>query len=173
MNITLETKRLLIRPVVPTDAEAIFRWASDPLVTRYMVYTTHPNVEHTRAWLESRNIEDKDSYDLGITLKETGELIGMGGIEYHTDTDEWILGYNLRRDHWGEGIATEAMKAIIDHVRSRRKVRRIRGCFVVENTRSQNVMEKLGMHYLEDSICTKFDGTKLPAKTYVVDYEDF
>lgn len=172
MNITIETKRLLIRPVVPADAEAIFRWASDPLVTKYMVYTTHPDVEYTRAWLESRDIEDENSYDLGFTLKETGELIGMGGLEYDADTDEWVVGYNLRRDVWGKGIATEAVKAIIDYVRSHRKVRRIRGRFVVENTRSQHVIEKLGMHYLEDSICAKFDGTKLPAKTYVMDYED-
>lgn len=33
-------------------------------------------------------------------------------------------------------------------------------------------MEKLGMHYLEDSKCIKFDGTELPAKTYVIDYEE-
>ena len=45
MNITIETKRLLIRPIVPADAEAVFRWASDPLVTRYIVYTTHTEFE--------------------------------------------------------------------------------------------------------------------------------
>ena len=45
MNITLETKRLLIRPIVPADEEAVFGWASDPLVTRYMVYTTHTEFE--------------------------------------------------------------------------------------------------------------------------------
>ena len=75
MNITIETKRLLIRPIVPADAEAVFRWASDPLVTWYMVYTTHTDVENTRAWLESLDIEDEDSYDLDIAIKETGEFV--------------------------------------------------------------------------------------------------
>ena len=48
MVVTIETDRLVIRPVVPDDAEAIFKWASDPEVTKYMIYTTHPNAEYTR-----------------------------------------------------------------------------------------------------------------------------
>ena len=52
MIVTIETERLIIRPVVPDDAETIFRWASDPEVTKYMIYSPHPNVQSTRAWLE-------------------------------------------------------------------------------------------------------------------------
>ena len=54
MNVTIETDRLIIRPVVIEDAEAIFKWAADPEVTKYMIYSTHMNVDSTREWLSSR-----------------------------------------------------------------------------------------------------------------------
>jgi len=55
---TIETKRLLLRPPVPDDAERIFRaYARDPEVTRYLVFVTHTSVETTRASLRSAGID--------------------------------------------------------------------------------------------------------------------
>lgn len=168
MIVTIETERLLIRPVVPADAEAIYRWTSDPEVTRYMLYTTHPNVESTRAWLAGRNLSDENSYDLGIALKDTGELVGMGGLVYEPEEDIWLIGYNLRRDMWGQGIVVEAMEGIIAEIQKRRTIRAIRGEFAVENAKSGRVMEKLGMQYLRDSAYSKFDGSiTFPSKIYI------
>ena len=159
MIVTIETERLIIRPVVPDDAEAIFRWASDPEVTKYLIYSPHPNVQSTRAWLESLDHANEDSYDLGFESKETGELIGMGGIVYHKEEDVWMIGYNLRRDWWGNGIVPEAMRGIIDYVRERRPIRVLQGQFAVENNKSRRVMEKLGMQYYKDGEYTKMDGS--------------
>ena len=168
MVVTIETDRLVIRPVVPDDAEAIFKWASDPEVTKYMIYTTHPNAEYTREWLESRDITDEDSYDLGFVYKATGELIGMGGLVYKKEEDIWVIGYNLRKDYWGKGIVPEAMRGIIEHVAMKRPIRVIRGEFAVENDKSRKVMEKLGMHYLKDSEYSKLDGSAhFQSKIYV------
>ncbi len=48
----IETERLILRPPVAADAEAIHRhWATDPLVTRYLVWRPHRTVEDTRAFL--------------------------------------------------------------------------------------------------------------------------
>ena len=38
MKVNFETERLVIRPLVPDDAEAVFRWGGDPAVNRYMIY---------------------------------------------------------------------------------------------------------------------------------------
>ena len=171
MNVTIETERLLIRPVTIEDADAIYKWASDPDVTKYMIYPTHPNVESTRQWLESLDINDEDSYDLGFVYKETGELVGMGGIVYRKEDDRWVIGYNLRKDHWGRGIVPEALYAIIDYVRKHREVKSIVGQFADENTKSKRVMEKLGMHFLKDSEYTKLDGSAtFKAKVYIKEY---
>lgn len=159
MIVTMETERLIIRPVVPDDAESIFMWASDPEVTKYMMYSTHPNVESTREWLKNRDIADADSYDLGFVYKETGELIGMGGLVYKKEEDIWTIGYNLRKDYWGKGIVPEAMRGIIEHIQKNRPIRAIQGEFAVENNKSRRVMEKLGMHFWKDSEYSKFDGS--------------
>lgn len=159
MKVTIETERLIIRPVVAEDAEAVFRWASDPEVTKYMIYSTHASVEFTRSWLQTRDLEDPDSYDLGFVYKENGELIGMGGLIYKPEEDLWSIGYNLRRDYWGRGIVPEAMQAIIKEAEKHRTIRAIRGEFAVENAKSGRVMEKLGMQFLMDGEYSKFDGS--------------
>ena len=168
MRVTIETERLILRPVYPEDAEAIFKWAGDPVVNKYMVYPLHPNADATREWLKTRNIDDPDECDLGFTLKETGELIGMGGLCYREETDAWAVGYNLRADKWGNGYVPEAIAAIIDYVNKVRPIRAIEGVFCKENKKSGRVMEKLGMHYLKDTTYNKTDGSVTYEANYYI-----
>ena len=51
MKINFETERLVIRPLIPDDAEMAFRWCGDPKVNRYMIYPLYHRVENVRAWL--------------------------------------------------------------------------------------------------------------------------
>ena len=95
----IETERLILRTITVEDAEAIFAWASDPDVNKFMIYPLHENIDVTREWLKTRDINGKDEFDLGFVLKETGELIGQGGLFYHEDLDAWEVGYNLRKDY--------------------------------------------------------------------------
>ena len=71
----IETERLILRTVTVDDADAIFKWASDPDVNKYMIYPLHPNTEATKEWLKSRDIDGNDEFDLGFVLKETGEVM--------------------------------------------------------------------------------------------------
>lgn len=80
MKVNFETERLMIRPLVPDDADMAFRWCGDPNVNTYMIYPLYHRAEDVRVWLESRDVDDPDNYDEGICLKSTGELIGSGGI---------------------------------------------------------------------------------------------
>jgi RimJ/RimL family protein N-acetyltransferase len=171
MKVMIETERLVLRPLVPEDYEAVYKWGSDPIVNEYMIYPLYKNAEDVKSWLLSRNSDDPDSYDLGIALKETGELIGSGGFVYHPERDAWEVGYNIRRDQWGKGYVPEAMQGILDHIKEHRTVRAIEGTFAKENHKSQRVMEKLGMHYLEDTEFQKLDGSrKYDAKTFIREF---
>lgn len=161
MERRIETERLILRTVTVDDAEAIFKWASDPEVNKYMIYPLHANPDVTRDWLKSRDINGSDQFDLGFVLKETGELIGQGGIFYHEDIDAWSLGYNLRRDYWGQGLVPEAIQAIIDYVDKEKGIRAIVGEFAKENSKSRRVMEKLGMTYWKDAQYSKLDGSEI------------
>ncbi len=167
MKITFETARLLIRPLVPEDAEAAFRWCGDPQVNTWMVYPLYHRVEDVRAWLESRDADDPDNYDEGIVLKSTGELIGSGGMRFHPERNAWEIGYNLRADRWGHGYTVEYLTALTDRIRKTRPVEAIDGIFAAENQRSRRVMEKLGMVYVRDTAFDKTDGSRtFPAKYY-------
>lgn len=159
MERRIETERLILRTVTEADAEAIFVWTSDPDVNKFMIYTLHESVDDTRDWLKTRDINGKDEFDLGFVLKETGELIGQGGLFYHEDLDAWSVGYNLRKDHWGQGLVPEAIQAIIDCVDKEKGIRAIVGEFAKDNIKSKRVMEKLGMKYWKDGQYSKFDGS--------------
>ena len=160
MRVIIETERLIVRPVAPDEYEACFRWCGDPEVNTYLIYPLYKRAEDVRTWLEGRNIDDPDNYDLGFELKETGELIGMGGLVYDSEKGIWTLGYNLRRDCWGNGYVPEAMQGIINQIKGVRELKILEGEFAKENNKSRRVMEKLGMKYNRDSEYTKMDGSR-------------
>ena len=167
MKIQFETERLIIRPLVPDDAEAAFRWCGDPAVNTYMIYPLYHRAEDVRTWLEGRDADNPDNYDEGIVLKSTGELIGSGGMCYHPERNAWEIGYNLRADQWGNGYTVEYLTALMEEIRKVRPVEAIDGIFAAENSKSRRVMEKLGMVYVRDTSFDRLDGSEtFPARYY-------
>ena len=155
----LETERLILRPLTIGDLQAIFKWAGDSRVNKYMIYPLYKNPEDGREWL-SHLYEKEKNIDYGFVYKETGELIGSGGIYYHEDADTWNIGYNLKFDFWKKGLTVEAMEKIIEYAKRRFDIKVIEGEFCVDNYGSRRVMEKLGMSYYKDDEYTKLDGSE-------------
>jgi len=167
---TLETERLILRPLTFDDQPAIYKWASDPEVARFQRYATYKSQEESTQWLTDLYTEPRQ-LDYGFVWKETGELIGSGGIIFHPETNDWTLGYGIRRDMWGKGITTEACRKIIEYARETYDVNKIVAVFANENPRSGNVMRKLGMTYHCDCEYSKFDGSvTFQAKNYEIVY---
>jgi len=162
----LETERLILRPLSLDDLNAVFKWTGDPRVNKYMIYPLYKNPEDGREWL-SHLYENEKNIDYGFVYKETGELIGSGGIYYHEDIDTWRIGYNLACDFWKKGLAVEAMEKIIEYGRSKFDIKIIDGEFCVDNYGSRRVMEKLGMTFYKDAEYSKLDGSEtFKAKIY-------
>ena len=76
-NRRIETQRLILKPITLEDASAVFVWASDPEVNRYMPYPLHKSIEDTRAWIASIT---PDMLEFGFYRKDNGQLIGTGGV---------------------------------------------------------------------------------------------
>ena len=161
MRVQIETKRLLLRNLVPDDAEAVFLWSGDPTVNEFMVYPLYTKVEDVRTWIESLDPDNPDDYDLGFVRKDTGELIGAGGLTYRADRDVWIVGYNLRADQWGNGYTVEAIEGIIEHVMKSRQVRCLEAGVAIDNHNSMRIMEKLNMIPVAESTYEKLDGSMI------------
>lgn len=167
----LETERLILRPHTADDAEACFVWQSDPQVNKHLAYPLVTDISQTREWLS--NLGDSDSFRWGIVLKKTGELIGTCG----TGASPYMQGYrsfayNLRRDHWGRGYATEALMAMIKYVKENLCAKGFCVCHAVENPASGRVLEKCGLKFHRFGEYSKLDGSvTFKAKYYVLEFE--
>lgn len=155
----IETERLILRPLMPEDAAAVFAWAGDEEVARYMVYPVYTAEEKVREWLSSLQAEETELH-FGFVRKEDGKLIGSGSIGPETHREGfWGFGYNFRRDCWGKGYATEAAKAMIGFAHERCGIRRFSSSHTEPNTTSGRVMEKCGLHFVGYGEFHKSDGT--------------
>lgn len=90
-----------------------------------MVWTSQARTDPDEAWsrerlarrLARRLAPEADAqYDFAICLADTGEMVGVGGCHKPTGGElGWpVLGYMLRREHWGRGYASEFLAAFLD-----------------------------------------------------------
>jgi ribosomal-protein-alanine N-acetyltransferase len=95
------------------DAEAMFAYASDPEVTRYVLWDTHRSIEDSKSFLRSavEGYERGDFGGWGIVLKDEGAFVGTCGVDagYSPEHARAELGYVLSREHWGKGLMPEAV----------------------------------------------------------------
>lgn len=157
-NITIETERLLLRPLTVADANEVFQWVSDERVSRYMVYTTYMNIRQVREWLASVE-KDSSTHHFGFERRSDGVLIGSGDIGLHRENDCWGFGYNLRYDCWGTGYATEAAKAMIGFARKDFLAAHFVSSHAEPNVASGRVMEKCGLKFVRYGTFQKLNGS--------------
>lgn len=155
----LETQRLILRPLTIDDSDAVFQWVSDESVARYMVYNTYTSINEAANWLTSIQESDEE-YHFGFVRKEDNLLVGSGSI----GPDEgrvgfWRFGYNLRKDCWGNGYATEATKAMMKFAYEHFGITSFSSSHVEQNKASGHVMEKCGLHFVKYGQFQKLDGS--------------
>jgi RimJ/RimL family protein N-acetyltransferase len=146
----LETERLLLREFDEGDVAPFYLMGSDPAVIRY---TGDPaggltSLEHALEVLRSRPLADYRNHGYGrwaCVLKASGEVIGFAGLKYLADMQEVDIGYRLLPAYWGQGLATEAARAVLDYGRTRLGLGRIIGLVDPENVASVRILEKLGL----------------------------
>jgi RimJ/RimL family protein N-acetyltransferase len=142
------TPRLRLRDFTEADFDAVHRYASDPRVTATLCWG--PNSPgQTRAFLATAVMEaaaePRSTYNLGIEETTEGEIIGGIGIQPRGDEPAaFELGYCLRPDYWGAGLATEAVAAITAFGFQRLAANLIVAEVFVSNAASGRVLEKLG-----------------------------
>lgn len=147
ISFVLETARLQLRELTLDDAEALEAVFGDPIVMQY--YPSVLDRKGVDAWIE-KNLGryQRDGYGLwAVLLKETGELIGDCGciLQEVEGRNEIEVGYQMRRDCWGRGYATEAARACMDYAFTRLGAARIVSMIRPPNLASRRVAEKNGL----------------------------
>lgn len=148
---TIETPRLILRQFTPQDAQAMFRnWASDPEVTKFLTWPTHPS-EKVSAMVLSDWIGhySKDQYyQWAIVLRELGEPIGsISVVEQNDSVGKAEIGYCIGKAWWHRGIMSEALEAVITFLFREVGLNRIEAKHDPNNPHSGGVMKKCGMKY--------------------------
>lgn len=156
----LETERLILRPLCVEDAQAVFCWASDERVARYMGYPRHEVIETTLEWLQSIDHNTDTAYEFGFVEKASGLLIGSGGLYWEEKRQQWRIGYNLRFDRWKKGYATEAAQEMVRFAKEELQAERIGSMFALENIASGKVLQNCGLVFAGYSEYTKYDGSQ-------------
>lgn len=147
----LETERLILRRFVSEDADAMYRnWASDDEVTKYLMWPTHSSVEVSKKVLEEwvGSYNDEKYYQWAIVPKDNGEPIGsISVVSMDESTSKMHIGYCIGREWWHQGITSEALKAVMDHLFDVVGVNRIEARHDPRNPNSGKVMKRCGMKY--------------------------
>jgi RimJ/RimL family protein N-acetyltransferase len=140
-----ETDRLILRRPRLDDAAHVFeRYAGDRDVSRYLAWQLHQSPDTTRRFLEFSD-QEWQRWPAGpylIESKSDGSLIGGTGFSFETSYRA-STGYVLAKDAWGQGFATEAVRAMVDIGRTLRIVRLYAVCHV-DHEKSARVLDKAG-----------------------------
>lgn len=161
----IETERLILREVTNEDAENMLTYLSDIEVVRHMGLDPFQSIEDALdeiGWYQSI-YENNIGIRWGITLKDSGKVIGSCGFlnrmakHYRAE-----VGFELSRDFWGKGIASEALEGVISYGFKHLQLERIEALIDPANMASQKLVKKHGFlkegllrHY--EYTCGKFD----------------
>jgi ribosomal-protein-alanine N-acetyltransferase len=148
-ELRLETPRTILREYNLDDADDCERYTRDPEVCRYMIWGPNGPGE-TQAFLEQavrdRRANERKVFEFALVHRRDNRVAGGVGTRItNVEQREGDLGYVLRRNLWGQGIATEAARAVLDFAFDALGLHRVWATADPENVASVRVLEKLGM----------------------------
>ena len=136
------TERLLLRPAWPEDAEALFGGIADQGVVRNLARAPWPYLpEHAREFVKREQDPMYPVFLITMPGIQGSQIIGCIGIDPGEDGTE--IGYWIARPSWGQGIATEAARGVLEVARLLGHTRLAAGHFA-DNPASGKVLRKLG-----------------------------
>lgn len=147
---TLVTPRLTLRKIALSDVSDVYEYAREESVTRYLLWSPHDSEGYTFEYLQNVQAAYRrgDFYDWGIEITETKKMIGTCGFtSFDHDHNRAEVGYVLNPAFWGNGYATEALRAVIAYGFRELEIERIEAHYMAENAPSRRVMEKCAMTY--------------------------
>ncbi|MBW4483945.1 MAG: GNAT family N-acetyltransferase [Tildeniella torsiva UHER 1998/13D] len=141
----LITERLILRRPSLADAAAVYEYGRDPEVTRYMDWTRHPSIQDAIEALESFAAQWESGNEVCWAITTKTENTAIGTIACRIESPRADFGYVLNRRYWGQGLATEAVRAVLSWVMSLPEIDRIWATCDTENLASARVLEKAGL----------------------------
>jgi len=155
MTVILETPRLILRHQVIEDLDDLWALYCNPNITKYIPDAPRSR-EEAREELEWHMHGHPKHPELGLWAtihKITGKFIGRCGLlPWEIDgRHEVEAAYTIAQEFWGQGLGTEAAKAILEYGFEKLNLTRLICLIDEENIASQKVAEKIGMKFEKES----------------------
>jgi ribosomal-protein-alanine N-acetyltransferase len=166
MEKTMETARLLLRPLTMDDAADVFDYSRNCEVGPSAGWKPHESLEETKTILREQFVGRQDVF--GIVLKQTGRVIGIIALlpdPRRKNERARMVDCALAREYWCSGYMTEAAQAVLEYAFRDLRLELVAAYCSPNNGRVRRVLEKCGFQY-EGSLrrCeTRYDGVKLDA----------
>jgi len=148
MTLPIVTDRHVLRRFTYDDMPDVLRFASQPSVARVTSTRIQATEEGIRKYIELQNsyqpFEKDKVFELAVERKEDGKVIGLLGLICQ-DHGQGEIGWALGVEYRGQGYATEAARALMDHGFNSLGLHRIHADTSSDNLASWRVMERLGM----------------------------
>jgi RimJ/RimL family protein N-acetyltransferase len=134
----IETRRLVLRRARIEDLPRIHAIMSDARAMRYWSSLPHETEERTREWLQSM-IDAPAGVSEDYVIEHQGRVIGKAGCHRLPE-----IGFILDPDFWGQGLAREALEAVIAHIFATRPVDALIADVDPRNRASLGLLSRLG-----------------------------
>jgi ribosomal-protein-alanine N-acetyltransferase len=144
---TIATERLVLRLLTPADAQAMFTIFSNPEVMRYGSGLPWTSMEQADEYLAKGDqaVTDGVALRVGIEAKNTGCLVGQAALFAFSEQNRRCdIGYSLGREHWGNGYAGEALRALLGYGFDGLGLNRMEADVDPRNGASVRLLERLG-----------------------------
>lgn len=150
---TLSTTRLLLLAFHPDDADALHAQWNDPDVGRWLWDGEPVSLETVHAVIAASQAGFRDGTSGFFTLRtreRADDVMGLAGLRPIGESPGIEILYALLPSHWGQGLATEAARAVLDWGFDTLGLSEIAAGADAPNARSFAVMDRLGMTYWKD-----------------------
>jgi RimJ/RimL family protein N-acetyltransferase len=145
---SISTERLRIRRLTEADIDALVAYRNLPEVCALQLWDDYSE-EKARKLIDAMiNLEPfvaNDSFQFGVELISTGQLIGDLYFKLDESGQQAELGYTFDPQFQGQGLATQAARALVDHAFRVVGLHRVYGITDPRNTSSIKLMQRLGM----------------------------
>lgn len=166
----IETNRLILREIEDCDLQGLFELDSDPEVHKYLGKSPIKSLQESKSTISyiRKQYEEDGIGRWAVIDKITNEFIGWAGLKYEKEVRKemhyYDLGYRLKKQFWGQGIATETALESLNYGFINLNLKEIYAGAHVENVASNKVLQKVGLKFIETF---QYDGA--PHNWYKID----
>src|SRR5215510_753773 len=146
-GVELETARLRLRPCTVNDLDALLQVWTDLDVRRYLFDDRIISREQAETMIQN-SLASFSTQGVGLWVVICkGFMIGFCGLSCSGTSAEIEILYGIAPSHWGQGLATEAARAVLHYGFEELRLSRIVGGADIPNVASLRILAKLGMTF--------------------------